>query len=85
MPVRSARVPTSLAIPNSASFSLVILFSGLARALSFFIPLEVMFSGIHMMTVPSDANLASHALAEEGSYRFHAFSADDAITLVRPI
>ncbi len=36
-----------------------------------------------MMAVPTDANLATQALSEEGTYRFHAFSADDAITLVR--
>jgi len=41
-----------------------------------------MFSGIQMMAVPTDTNLANHALSEESTYRFHAFSADDAVTLV---
>jgi len=36
-----------------------------------------------MMAVPTDANLANHALSEENTYRFHTFSADDAITLVQ--
>ncbi|KAL9712564.1 hypothetical protein Ac2012v2_003801 [Leucoagaricus gongylophorus] len=40
-----------------------------------------MFSGIQMMAVPTDTNLANHALSEESTYRFHAFSADDAVTL----
>jgi len=43
---------------------------------------RLMFSGIQMMAVPTDANLANHALSEESTYRFHAFSADDAVTLV---
>lgn len=34
-----------------------------------------------MMAVPTDANLATQALSEEKTYRFQAFSADDAITL----
>ena len=41
-----------------------------------------MFSGIHEMA-PTDAELATQALAEEGSYRFPAFTAADAVTLVR--
>lgn len=40
-----------------------------------------MFSGIHEMA-PSDAELATQALAEEGNYRFPAFDAADAVTLV---
>ncbi|KXN87960.1 hypothetical protein AN958_07970 [Leucoagaricus sp. SymC.cos] len=40
-----------------------------------------MFNGIHMMAVPTDANLATQALSEESTYRFQAFSTDDAITL----
>ncbi|KAF8631236.1 hypothetical protein AX15_002565 [Amanita polypyramis BW_CC] len=39
-----------------------------------------MFSGIHDM-VPTDAELATQALAEEGSYRFPSFTAADAVTL----
>ncbi|KAF8738175.1 hypothetical protein AX14_011592 [Amanita brunnescens Koide BX004] len=39
-----------------------------------------MFSGIHEMA-PSDAELATQALAEEGNYRFPAFDAADAVTL----
>ncbi|KAJ3561156.1 hypothetical protein NP233_g10368 [Leucocoprinus birnbaumii] len=34
-----------------------------------------------MMTVPTDANLATQALEEESTYRFQAFSVDDAVTL----
>jgi len=44
---------------------------------------DSMFSGIQIMAVPIDANLANHALSEENTYRFHTFSADDAITLVQ--
>ena len=40
-----------------------------------------MFSGIHEMA-PTDAELATQALAEEGNYRFPAFDAADAVTLV---
>lgn len=40
-----------------------------------------MFSGIHEMA-PTDADLATQALAEEGNYRFPAFDAADAVTLV---
>ncbi|KAG5340467.1 hypothetical protein C0989_001483 [Termitomyces sp. Mn162] len=39
-----------------------------------------MFSGFHSMA-PSDAELATHALSEEGSFRFPSFSASDAVTL----
>jgi len=42
-----------------------------------------MFSGIQMTAVPTDANLANNALLEENTYRFQAFSAEDAITLVQ--
>jgi len=31
-----------------------------------------MFSGIQIMAVPTDANLANHALSEENTYRFHS-------------
>lgn len=41
-----------------------------------------MFNGMHMVAVSTDVNLATQTLTEESSYRFHAFSADDAITLV---
>ncbi|KAF7776291.1 hypothetical protein Agabi119p4_4684 [Agaricus bisporus var. burnettii] len=40
-----------------------------------------MFNGMHMVAVSTDVNLATQTLTEESSYRFHAFSADDAITL----
>lgn len=33
---------------------------------------------------PSDAELATQTLAEEGSCRFPSFSASDAVTLVSP-
>jgi hypothetical protein len=39
-----------------------------------------MFASFHAM-IPSDAELASQALNEEGSYRFPSFSASDAVTL----
>ncbi|PFH52606.1 hypothetical protein AMATHDRAFT_2005 [Amanita thiersii Skay4041] len=39
-----------------------------------------MFSGIQN-TTPTDADLATQALAEEGSYRFPSFTAADAVTL----
>lgn len=32
---------------------------------------------------PTDADLATQTLTEEGSYRFASFSASDAVTLVR--
>jgi hypothetical protein len=41
-----------------------------------------MFNGMQMVAVSTDVNLATQALTEENSYRFRAFSADDAITLV---
>ena len=40
-----------------------------------------MFSGLHSMT-PTDADLATQALADEGSLRFTLFSAAEAVTLV---
>lgn len=40
-----------------------------------------MFNGLHAMH-PTDAELATQALAEEGKYRFPSFSASDAVTLV---
>lgn len=40
-----------------------------------------MFNGLHHM-YPTDAELATQTLAEEGSYRFPSFSASDAVTLV---
>ena len=40
-----------------------------------------MFSGILEMS-PTDAELATQALTEEGNYRFPAFTAADAVTLV---
>ncbi|KAF9482028.1 hypothetical protein BDN70DRAFT_911977 [Pholiota conissans] len=39
-----------------------------------------MFTGLHTMH-PTDAELATQALAEEGKYRFPSFSASDAVTL----
>ncbi|EGO01589.1 hypothetical protein SERLA73DRAFT_48715 [Serpula lacrymans var. lacrymans S7.3] len=39
-----------------------------------------MFTGIHPM-IPSDAELASKALSEEGTYRFPSFSANEAVTI----
>jgi len=39
-----------------------------------------MFTSFHAM-IPSDAEIASQALNEEGSYRFPSFSASDAVTL----
>ncbi len=42
-----------------------------------------MFSGLQNMP-PSDAELATQALTEEGLCRFPSFSASDALTLVRP-
>ncbi|KAF8204861.1 hypothetical protein BJ912DRAFT_939557 [Pholiota molesta] len=39
-----------------------------------------MFNGLHAMH-PTDAELATQALAEEGKYRFPSFSASDAVTL----
>ncbi|KAK2466432.1 hypothetical protein APHAL10511_002074 [Amanita phalloides] len=39
-----------------------------------------MFSNIHEMQ-PTDADLATRALTEEGAYRFPAFNAADAVTL----
>jgi len=40
-----------------------------------------MFNGLHHM-YPTDAELATQILNEEGSYRFSSFSASDAVTLV---
>lgn len=39
-----------------------------------------MFNGFHAMA-PSDAELATQCLTEEGNYRFTTFSASDAVTL----
>ncbi|KAH7931361.1 hypothetical protein BV22DRAFT_998842 [Leucogyrophana mollusca] len=39
-----------------------------------------MFTPFHAM-IPSDAEIASQALADEGQYRFPSFSASDAVTL----
>ncbi|KAG5653088.1 hypothetical protein H0H81_002387 [Sphagnurus paluster] len=39
-----------------------------------------MFSGFQTMA-PTDAELATQALSDEGSYRFQSFSASDAVTL----
>ncbi|KAF5322309.1 hypothetical protein D9619_001043 [Psilocybe cf. subviscida] len=39
-----------------------------------------MFNGLHNMS-PSDADLATQALSEEGKYRFPSFNASDAVTL----
>ncbi|KII95931.1 hypothetical protein PLICRDRAFT_233443 [Plicaturopsis crispa FD-325 SS-3] len=39
-----------------------------------------MFNGLHTMP-PTDAQLATDALNEEGTYRFPSFSASDAVTL----
>lgn len=41
-----------------------------------------MFNGLMS---PSDSELATQTLGEEGSYRFSSFSASDAVTLVCPI
>jgi len=41
-----------------------------------------MFSNLHTVS-RSDADMAQEALNQEGSYRFPAFSASDAVTLVR--
>ena len=43
-------------------------------------PFIPMFTSFHAM-IPSDAEIASQALNEEGSYRFPSFSASDAVTL----
>ena len=40
-----------------------------------------MFNGLYTMP-PTDADLATQTLSEEGSYRFSSFSASDAVTLV---
>ncbi|EKM59436.1 uncharacterized protein PHACADRAFT_114191 [Phanerochaete carnosa HHB-10118-sp] len=40
-----------------------------------------MFNGFHPPQPPSDAELATQTLNEESSYRFHSFSANDAVTL----
>ena len=40
-----------------------------------------MFNGLHHM-YPTDAEIATQTLTEEGSYRFPSFSASDAVTLV---
>ncbi|KAF9534970.1 hypothetical protein CPB83DRAFT_223886 [Crepidotus variabilis] len=41
-----------------------------------------MFSNLHhMSTVPTDAEVASQTLKEEGTYRFPSFSSSDAVTL----
>jgi uncharacterized protein (UPF0303 family) len=39
-----------------------------------------MFNGFHTMT-PTDAELATQTLEQEGNYRFPSFSASDAVTL----
>ncbi|TFK43261.1 hypothetical protein BDQ12DRAFT_171029 [Crucibulum laeve] len=39
-----------------------------------------MFNGLYNMT-PSDADLATEALADEGKYRFSSFNASEAVTL----
>jgi len=41
-----------------------------------------MFSKFNM---PTEAELAQQALAEEGKYRFASFDASDAVTLVRAV
>lgn len=56
--------------------------SGVVRLL--YIPIAQ--NSFHMFTsfqsmIPSDTELASQALTEEGSYRFPSFSASDAVTL----
>jgi uncharacterized protein (UPF0303 family) len=40
-----------------------------------------MFNGFHAMT-PTDAEVATQTLSEEGNFRFTSFSASDAVTLV---
>jgi len=40
-----------------------------------------MFNGLYTMP-PTDADIATQTLSEEGNYRFSAFSASDAVTLV---
>lgn len=41
-----------------------------------------MFNGFHSMP-PSNGEIATQVLNDEGTYRFSSFSASDAITLVR--
>ena len=40
-----------------------------------------MFNGFHNPIPPSDAEIATQTLNEESSYRFPAFSANEAVTL----
>jgi len=42
-----------------------------------------MFNGLHQMPrSPTDAEMATQTLTEEGTYRFPSFTASDAVTLV---
>lgn len=40
-----------------------------------------MFNGIHPPMPPTDAEIATQTLAEEASYRWSSFNANDAVTL----
>jgi hypothetical protein len=78
-------MPSSVEAWPSARISPIFFDLGLFNSSLLFrvLELERMFNAIQMMAAPTEANLATQALSEERTYRFHAFSADDAITLVR--
>lgn len=51
-------------------------------ALGYHTTSSLMFNGFHTMG-PTDAELATQTLSEEGNFRFASFDASDAVTLVR--